>query len=130
MLKRLLIALCVSFIAVQSAQACGGCGCRDKKAEVTTDDHDHDEDHGDHTHAADGAKVKLETLKTSGTFSKVKKVLQFKATDGAIYKVNKKSVEKVSAVLDQKVNLIAKFRVDAEKKTKTIVSVKKVAAAK
>ena len=137
MLKRILIALAISFSAIQAAQACGTCGCRDKK-KADEHAHDHDHDHGPdgHSHDTDDATAKtadaakIVSLKTSGTFSKVKKKIQFTAADGKVYTLNKKMIEKVTPLLDQKVDVVAKVKTDPESGKSAITSIKKIKPAK
>ena len=135
MLKRILIALAITFSAVQAAQACSTCGCRDKKDAAK---HDHDHDHGEegHSHGEEAktadadAKVKAIDLKTSGTLSQVKKTLQFKAADGKVYTVNKKLAAKVTPLLGKKVDIVAKAKKN-EKTGKLVIStIKSVLPAK
>lgn len=140
MLKRILIAMALTFSAVQAAQACNTCGCRDKKK---ADEAKHDHDHGaeGHSHDTDGADAgktdvakadvaKPVALKTSGTFTKAKKKIQFTAADGKVYTLNKKMLEKVTPLLDQKVDLVAKVKTDAKTGKSVITSIKKIKPAK
>ena len=135
MLKRILIALAITFSAVQAAQACGSCGCRDKKDAAK---HDHDHDHGEEGHShgeeaapADKAAVaKPISLKTSGTLTQVKKAIQFKAADGKVYTVNKKLAEKVTPLVGKKVDIVAKAKKNEKTGKLVINSIKSVLPAK